>query len=278
MGTRNKESLPDSVFTSFRPAWLVFSGVLVLCACYWLPTSHSFVRLLAAGLAGSGLLCLLFGLCAGRRVVRPVLSEKPRRDPVLGRLPGPEILDEAPASRFFAKYEPVLPVETPSAARPEWSIELMRSLAPPCFAELCRQFYEAKGMRTECTAFDPEGGIELRLFPGAAGGVAAIVQARATEGEIGVGPLRSLLARMAGAQVGKAFCMTNGHFSEAARAFAAPHPITLLDGRMFLMMIQRLPVITRQQLLAIASAGEFAIPGYAPVGHQDFALAYRWAA
>jgi restriction system protein len=61
-------------------------------------------------------------------------------------------------------------------------------------------------------------------------------------------------------KIAKAFFMTTSSFSEDAKSFAAVNRITLVDGPLFLMMIQRLPEVDRQKLLAFATEGDYRTP------------------
>jgi len=61
-------------------------------------------------------------------------------------------------------------------------------------------------------------------------------------------------------KIGKAFFMTSGSYSEEAKAVAQANRITLIDGVMLLMMIQRLTAEERQSLLAFATKGDYKTP------------------
>lgn len=61
-------------------------------------------------------------------------------------------------------------------------------------------------------------------------------------------------------KIGKGFFMTTGYYSDDAKELAKSNPITLMDGDMLLMMILRLPLDARSQLLAFATAGDYTTP------------------
>lgn len=143
----------------------------------------------------------------------------------------------------------------------EWSLDLLRNIEWKRFEDLCQKFYETKGIRSETTPLGPDGGIDIRLYDDNAGAATAIVQCKAWgERAVGVKPVRELLGVMVHENIAKAFFMTSGTFSDEARAFAQNHRITLVDGNMFLMMIQRLPSESRQVLLEVATAGDYTTP------------------
>lgn len=159
------------------------------------------------------------------------------------------------------RREPKL-VTTPIAPRiSEWSLELIQSIEWKRFEDLCQRFYASKGIRSECTPLGPDGGIDIRLFQDDSGYATAIVQCKAWGSSfVGVKPIRELLGVMAHEKIGKAFFMTSGRYSDEAKAFAAPNRITLIDGNMLLIMLQRLPEAERIKLLEFASSGDYNVP------------------
>lgn len=152
----------------------------------------------------------------------------------------------------------------PADARPKpavWSLELMQSIEWKRFEDLCQKFYEIRGIRSETTPLEPDGGIDIRLYQDENGTPTSIVQCKARDERlIGVKPVRELLVVMAREKIGKAFFMTSGKFSDEAKAFALGHRIILIDGHMFLLMIEGLPAEARQTLLSFATAGDYSTP------------------
>jgi len=143
----------------------------------------------------------------------------------------------------------------------EWSLDLIRDLEWKRFEDVCQQFYEKKGIRSETTALGPDGGIDIRLYQDNTGKPTAIVQCKAWgERFVGVKPVRELLGVMTHEKIGKAFFMTSGSYSDDAKAIAQANRITLIDGTMLLMMIQRLPAEERDSLLAFATEGDYTTP------------------
>lgn len=149
-----------------------------------------------------------------------------------------------------------------SSVKPtEWSLDLIRDLEWKRFEDVCQQFYEKKGIRSETTALGPDGGIDIRLYQDDSGRPTSIVQCKAWgERFVGVKPVRELLGVMTHEKIGKAFFMTSGSYSDEAKFIAQTNRITLIDGTMLLMMIQRLPAEERDSLLALATAGDYTIP------------------
>lgn len=175
----------------------------------------------------------------------------------------PSTVSPASAPRNVVRLEPSL-IETPTPMVPrEWSLELIQEIEWKRFEDVCQQFYELKGIRSECTPLGPDGGIDIRLFQDSADPQkpTAIVQCKAWGSSfVGVKPIRELLGVMVHEKIGKAFFMTSGSYSDEAKAFAAPNRITLIDGKMLLAMFQRLPEATSRKLFDFATAGDFNVP------------------
>lgn len=152
-------------------------------------------------------------------------------------------------------------VQESSVKPTEWSLDLIRDLEWKRFEDVCQQFYEKKGIRSETTALGPDGGIDIRLFQDDSGRPTSIVQCKAWgERFVGVKPVRELLGVMTHERIGKAFFMTSGSYSDEAKSVAEANRITLIDGTMLLMMIQRLAAEERESLLALATEGDFKTP------------------
>ena len=156
---------------------------------------------------------------------------------------------------------PVEPSIEARAKPTDWSIELIRRIEWKRFEDLCQQFYQSKGIKSETTPLGPDGGIDIRLYQDDSGKATSIVQCKAWgERFVGVKPVRELLGVMTHEKIEKAFFMTSGRFSDDAKAVATSNRITLIDGAMLLMMIQRLPVEAKMELLAFATEGDYATP------------------
>lgn len=143
----------------------------------------------------------------------------------------------------------------------EWSLALIRRLEWKRFEDLCQRYYACRGMRSETTPLGPDGGIDIRVYHDDPEKPASIVQCKAWgERMVGVRPIRELLGVMTHEKIGRGVFMTSGRYSEEARLFAGSNRITLVDGVMLLMMIQRLPAEAQGDLLAFAVAGDYDVP------------------
>lgn len=159
-----------------------------------------------------------------------------------------------------AAPKPVTPAPPP---RPEsWSLDVLNRIEWKRFEDLCCAFYREKGICAETTRLGADGGIDIHLFLDAANPtrVTSIVQCKAWSKPVGVKDVRELRGVMAHRQVDRAFFMAPNGYTDDARAFASENRITLLDGKLFLAMLQRLPEDARQRLLAFATEGDWTTP------------------
>lgn len=189
---------------------------------------------------------------AGSRQGAPTGNRSGRTEPMLVRTPAPN----APA----ASAKPVAPA---SPQRPEsWSLDVLDRVEWKRFEDLCCAFYREKGIRAETTRLGADGGIDIRLFQDDSNPTRAtsIVQCKAWNKPVGVKEVRELRGVMAHEKVEKAFFMAPNGYTDDARAFATENRITLLDGKLFLAMLLRLPENASKRLLEFATAGDWTTP------------------
>lgn len=143
-----------------------------------------------------------------------------------------------------------------------WTREVIDRIEWKRFEDVCCEFYRIKGIRAETTALGADGGVDIRLFQDEAdpGRCTAIVQCKAWSQAVGVKPIRELRGVMAHQGGDKGFFMAPNGFTNEARTFAAESRITLIDGRLFLAMLERLPESSRAELLALATEGDWTTP------------------
>ena len=159
--------------------------------------------------------------------------------------------DESPFRRRFEAERPT-----------EWRADVLERVEWKRFEDLCCAFYREKGIGAETSALGADGGVDIRLFQDDANPAraTAIVQCKAHNKPIGVKPIRELRGVMAHEKAEKAFFMAPSGFTEEARAFAAANRITLLDGKLFLAMLKRLPETSSRKLLEFATDGDWTTP------------------
>lgn len=162
-----------------------------------------------------------------------------------------------PAAGSRAELPPARPPR-PTA----WSLAALDQVEWKRFEDLCCAFYREKGIAARTTALGADGGVDIRLFQDEAdaGRATAVVQCKALSRPVGVATVRELRGVMAHEKVDKGFFMAPRGFSPEARAFAADNRITLVDGKLFLAMLQRLPADASARLLALATEGDWTTP------------------
>lgn len=276
--TKGKAPIDELLETSWQVSAIM--GVVAYVGLKWiLPAIVSGSMLLKpltqalsglAGLAGGGLLfiSLLVYLktAVSRRKPFQTVSKTGQLHPVdAWKLP-PQPPASEPAAVGGSSITPPGSSHEWGAAEPkakpaEWSIGLIRGIEWKRFEDVCQRFYAAKGIPSEVTPLGPDGGIDIRLFLDGSGVATSIVQCKAWgERFVGVKPIRELLGVMTHEKIESAFFMTSGKFSDDAKEVAKANRITLIDGDMLLMMINRLPEEARRSLLDFATAGDYRTP------------------
>lgn len=184
----------------------------------------------------------------------------PRLVPAVRPSSGPRIESADPAHIWPAS---MYAAASTSPQRPEaWSLDVLDRMEWKRFEDLCCAFYLEKGIRAEVTHLGADGGVDVRLFQDDTdpARLTAIVQCKAWNQQVGVKPVRELRGVMAHEKVEKAFFMAPQGFTDDARAFAAENRVTLLDGKLFLAMLQRLPAESSRRLLDLATEGDWTTP------------------
>jgi hypothetical protein len=135
-----------------------------------------------------------------------------------------------------------------------WSTALLNSIESSRFAALATLYYGEKGVRSESMRLEGTGATVLKLFQDNSGKASVVVQFRA-KGAPWVGPsqIESLRGVMDAERIAKGVFMTPGAFSRDAKECARLNSVTLVDGKLFLMMIRRLPPATQERLLGFAT-------------------------
>lgn len=273
MGRKRNESLLEIAIESAWPVSAAISGMILFFGYFVLPVmfgGNPILQSVASGIKPFTIFgAFLFGFIAFVKWLMQRTRSAAKQTTIDmavetttaggGKAWGPQMWVPPPPST--TKQEPTLRVVSNTAFITEWSLELIQSIEWKRFEDLCQRFYTSKGIRSECTPLGPDGGIDIRLFQDNSGKATAIVQCKAWgDSYVGVRPIRELLGVMVHEKVAKAFFMTSGKYSDEAKDFAAPNRITLIDGKMLLAMLLRLPEESRNQLLAFATSGDYSAP------------------
>jgi restriction system protein len=148
-----------------------------------------------------------------------------------------------------------------------WSIGLLQQMEWKLFEDLSTAYYKEKGIRAELTKLGADGGIDIKLFQGDSEQPTSIVQCKAWNSKsVGVKSIREFLGVMSHEKIAKGFFMTSGAYTDEAKDIAKTNRITLIDGGMFLAMIQRLPEDAQLRLLNLVIAGDYTTPSCSRCG------------
>lgn len=154
----------------------------------------------------------------------------------------------------------------PSKPR-KWSVELLHALEWRRMVDVCLAFYKERGLSGELASVGQDGSMDVRLYQGPRSAENdeqppfALLHCKARgEQVVGVEAIIALQKVMAEVGVSRAFFMGAWGFDAAAEAAAKPAQITLIDDRMFLSMLGRLPAEESQRLLNVAVEGDYMTP------------------
>jgi hypothetical protein len=145
-------------------------------------------------------------------------------------------------------------LEKKREVRGVWSTGLLNSIGAQRFAALVTLYYREKGVRSAAMRLEGGGGTVLKLFQDDSGKASVVVQFRAQRAPwVGPRQIEALREVMDGERVAKGLFMTPGAFSKDAKECARLNGVTLVDGKLFLMMIRRLPPAAQERLLSFAT-------------------------
>lgn len=109
--------------------------------------------------------------------------------------------------------------------------------------------------------------MDIKLYQDDSDNPTSIVQCKAwTSKHVGVKEIREFLGVMTHEKIAKGFYMTSGEFSIDAKGTATSNKITLINGALFLAMIERLLENSQQKLLALATEGDYKTPSCSSCG------------
>jgi len=159
------------------------------------------------------------------------------------------------------KPRAIAQVNTTKECPTTWTLELIKDIEWKKFEELCTAFFLEKGIRAKATFLGADGGIDIKLYQDDSRTPTSIVQCKAWNSwKVGVQQIREFLGVMTHEKIAKGFYMTSGEYSEEAKNTAKANRITLINGEMLLAMIKRLPNESQQNLLVLATRGDYTIP------------------
>ena len=141
-----------------------------------------------------------------------------------------------------------------------WSIKLIQELEWKRFEELSVAYYREKGINAEATPLGADGGIDIKLYQHGSVKPTTIIQCKFWASQVGVKQIREFLGVMTHEKIAKGFYMTSSGYTNDAVVIAKSNKITLINGDMLFMMIQRLSPALQEKLLDLATKGDYKTP------------------
>ncbi len=267
---RSRKDDVNIVSVLLNAPWQI-SAVLAVVAfgvMRWVvPSQFTAPAMVALGKASSELAPVVSGLilliAAASYFRNKATSSSPTypEDPTFERA-DPSLAPEIDFSRFSGKpnREPVLPTE--------WSIDLLRKLEWHRFETLCAEYFRTLDKGVETVTHGADGGIDARIYAHDSQFLEYAVQCKAWNSQVGIKPVRELFGVMAHESAGKGIFMTTSTFTDDATKFASEHSdkVFLVDGPLFIKMIEMLPAEKKAKLLAFATEGDYTTPTCASCG------------
>lgn len=144
---------------------------------------------------------------------------------------------------------------------PSWSLELISKLEWKRFEDVVAAYSGMLGYEAKTTRMGADGGVDVHLFEAGQQKPVAIIQCKAWNAyQVGVKPIRELYGVMAADGVSNGAFFTSGNFTTEALAWAEGKKLDLVDGREFLNRIQHLNPAQQQELLNVATEGDYTTP------------------
>lgn len=178
--------------------------------------------------------------------------------------------DTSEPDRLPPIVEPLPPAATgrvnlmPPASRqegPTWSAELLSKLEWKRFEDVVSAYSGMLGYEAKTTRMGADGGVDVHLYEAGQSKPVAIIQCKAWNAyQVGVKPIRELYGVMAADGVANGAFFTSGDFTSEAKAWAQGKKLDLVDGQEFLSRVQRLQPVQRQELLRVATDGDYTTP------------------
>ncbi len=150
----------------------------------------------------------------------------------------------------------------PAADSPPWSTALLRALEWRRFEALCEEIFKQDGYVTKSELNGSDSGADIWLHSRLDLRQAVrMVQCRPWSATpIGVVAVREFLGAMVDAGLKSGALMTPGSFTAEAETLARRHAITLVPGPDLLALIGKRAPELQQQLLRVATEGEYSRP------------------
>lgn len=250
--SKQKSILEEALAQGWGFSFTIATLALMLILIIFPSINNPFLKPLAGGIRPLALIfCGLFYLIAAFKFFR---QSKIKRDGLLD-------IKNQPTFHNVPTDSVVPPKQLNETNKPTaWSVKLIQDLEWKRFEELSVAYYLEKGIKAETTQLGADGGIDVKLYQDDTGKATTIIQCKSWTNQVGVKPIREFLGVMTHEKIAKGFYMTSSSYTSDAIETAKYNKITLINGEMFLMMIQRLSPPSQQKLLALATRGDYKNP------------------
>jgi restriction system protein len=124
---------------------------------------------------------------------------------------------------------------------------------------LMQLYFQATGIRAECTRIGADGGVDVHLFRNGEATPYAYIQCKAWVGDVGVKEVREFFGVMSADKIGEGYFVTSGSFTPDAIAFAK-NRVVLIDGADLVKRINQLPPAARAKVLSEITTGDYRTP------------------
>lgn len=193
------------------------------------------------------------------------VQESPNPDPAASherktwQQPVAESLARTKAANFPPDSAYVTPPEAPPLTH--LTADLIRELEWKRLELLVSLYFNATGLRAECTRIGADGGIDVVLYQPGEERPSSYVQCKAWGSEfVGVTLMRELFGVMAADKVAQGVFVTTSDFTPDARAFGTTNKITLITTRDLVDRFGKLPTDVRGRILGEVTAGDYTTP------------------
>lgn len=250
--SKQKSILEEALTQGWGFSFTIATLALLLILIIFPSITNPFLKPLAAAIKPLALLfCGIFYLIAAFKLIK---QKRVKRDHLLN-------IKNEPVFNIEPTDYVIPPKQQNETNKPiTWSVKLIQDLEWKRFEELSVAYYLEKGIKAETTQLGADGGIDIKLYQDDTDKPTTIIQCKSWASQVGVKPIREFLGVMTHEKIAKGFYMTSSSYTNEAIEIAKSNQITLINGEMLLMMIQRLSPTSQDKLLALATSGEYKTP------------------
>lgn len=161
-----------------------------------------------------------------------------------------------PEKKIYIHKEPIKPTNERNT---KWDKTFLQSLEWKRYEEVCMEYLRIKNCAADVTCTGADGGIDIKIAD-KNGNMLAIGQCKAWNKPIGVSLIRELYGVKASEQIKHGIFLTTSIYSQEAIEFAKNKALLLIDGDVFVKLINDLDEINKQRIDQIATEGDYTTP------------------